>query len=100
MNRRDFLGRSAVSLGLVALVVPESAYQPCGYLHAEDPYAWDVDHVTLDGERIDHVVELDDVNGWLKHYSDLLQWTPTVARQSPPARYRTGVVRVHWKTRT
>ena len=107
MSRREMLACSGgwlAMIGLGASIVrgPRDTYVPTGHLTVDMAAARNVDHVTLDGQRIDRVFELDDVEGWLRHYvrgaddkiivDDLKRGILRVAR-------RTGVVRVHWKER-
>ena len=89
MNRRSFLGRAALApLAIVGLPVSDG-YEPCGHLAVGELGAVEVDYITLDGQRMTHVSELDDIQGWLKHYADFESYTRSI--------YRTGVVRVYWK---
>ena len=69
MNRKGFLKAAAV--GAVAgsvLAMMDDGNQPVGHLTAETTGAMDSDHVSVDGQRVDHVFELDDVQGWVRHY--------------------------------
>lgn len=48
--------------------------------------------VTLNGERVGHVVRLNDVDGWVEYYGQ----NPCVDSESLRTFHRKGVVRVHW----
>lgn len=62
MDRRAFI--SGAPLASLLLVRPP--YVPTGYLHAEDAAAQSVSHVTLNGIKVEHVFEGNDIEGWLR----------------------------------
>jgi hypothetical protein len=99
-TRRRFLA-ALIGAPLVPCVREADDYRPCGHLDAQHPSeaeaAFMVSKVTLDGREIDHVFELDDVQGWLRRYVE------DPDRDGPPRRverieYLTGVVRVYWRS--
>lgn len=102
MNRREFFGTAGppvllggmVALGINALRRGDE-YLPVGHLAAGMPGSFDVDFVTLNGERVDRVVELNDVEGWLTHYGPNLE----IENDSIRTFHRTGTVRIHWRKR-
>ena len=101
MNRAEFLGalgRGSVTAAVAAVAIRgeigAQPYEPCGYLAADMLGGVDVDHVTLNGERVDLVTELDDVEGWVRHLGPNFELDESGERLR--TFHRTGVVRVHW----
>lgn len=94
MNRRDFFRRAASVSTIAAVGGLDSTdgYVPTGYLAAGGPGSDRVDFITLNGARVEHVLEFNDVDGWLRHYVD----APGRAAGMPDVAYRTGIVRVKW----
>lgn len=70
-------------------------YQPIGYLSADhDPDEYPVvSHVTLDGETVDNVSELNDEEGWLVCFTGSPPEDPT---KDWPKEKRLGKVQIHW----
>jgi hypothetical protein len=104
MKRREFLDTISPAVlfaGMIGAGVLSKAngeeYQPVGYLDPETEGSEDVDYVTVNGERVDHVFALNDVAGWVKHYGDNFEVVDS--RGVPRLRtfHREGVVRVHWR---
>ena len=60
-SRRDFFKLGF--LAPLAVVKVDDGYEPAGHVNADDFHAADIDHVTLDGVRIEHVFEANDVEG-------------------------------------
>jgi hypothetical protein len=67
-----------------------------GHLSMDDPRAADVDHVLLDGQRVEGVIELNEVEGWLVRYpGDVRQ--PKEVLEARGRKHHVGVVEVVWK---
>jgi hypothetical protein len=93
-SRREFIAGIAMLGGLVGLLktLPKAdQYQPIGHLKAGDLTAQDVETVTVDGRLIERVFELDDVEGWVRHYVPVDRHYPWRLERL------TGQVRVTWK---
>lgn len=68
-------------------------YQPVGHMTMSHPRVMYVDFVTLDGERVEAVFELDDVEGWVRYYGA----NPEIEGDEIRHYKAEGEVRVHWK---
>jgi hypothetical protein len=95
MSRRQALACCAGIVGMIGFGAgvpahPRQAYVCAGHLTPDSPAALSVSHVTLDGQRVDHVTECDDVEGWLVR---LVEVGPDALRTER----LTGVVRVYWE---
>lgn len=96
MNRRTFLTRAAVSAAILGSEVAilkscsEPTYQPIGSFAVGSP-GWQTAQVFLDGRKVDHVFELNDVEGWLRRYTDA-----KIGADRPPIERLTGAVEVRW----
>lgn len=95
MNRARFLsmlgGVAVAPLGVAAGVTMEAPRQPqVGYIHVDNVGSDAIDYVSLDGRKVAGVFELDDVEGWLRRYTEPCDGFRIVRE--------TGVVEVHWKT--
>jgi hypothetical protein len=82
MDRRAFVALPALA---VATARRHEGYEYAGLVSADGPWGDMVDYVTLDGARVDNVMEADDVSGFV-----------TIYTRARPVR-REGVVRVYWK---
>ena len=99
MNRREFftgLGvfgiiANGLGLGVATGQISVDTYVPAGRLGVGDVGELRVDYITLDGKRLAHVLELDDVEGWVRFLTD--EENP----RGPKVERRTGTVRVHWR---
>lgn len=101
MNRREWFNTAGpialfggmVGLGAKIAVAPHKDYKHTGHMTPDTPGAADIDFVTLDGRRVEHVVELDDVGGWVRYFGPNLEVEGNHIRTY----HGTGVVRVHWR---
>lgn len=110
MNRKEFLelGKAfGILVGFPAAMVgtavaeqkirPPQKYSFRGHLTPHDPDSFDVEYLTLDGQRIEAntVFAADDVEGWISRR------IPEAERKergpAQHAEYLTGVVRFHWR---
>lgn len=100
MDRRGFLsglavagtGAAAVALGVETGQIRVSPpYVPAGRIEAGSHGSRRVDYITLDGKRLEHVMECDDVEGWVRLYVDMDH------DDGPKIERRSGEVRVHWR---
>ena len=99
-SRREFLGGLALACipaALIRVFGHASDYIPTGHVVAGDAQAMRVDYVTLNGARVENVIECNDVEGWLRRYVDL---GSLKSISDPQFQYRTGQVRIHWLAAT
>jgi hypothetical protein len=97
MKRATFLKSFAAAPLAFTGTYLRKGYAPVGHMTTDSPGARDVDHVTVDGRRVERVFELDDVEGYVRYYGP----NPEVEQGPRGERLRTyyeeGEVRVHWK---
>lgn len=98
-NRRAFVASLAALTGsaAVASALPPNdvgpTYEPAGLLEPNTIAAMDIDYVTLDGVKQEHVLRAHDVEGWVEVLIDYkLADGRTIMRQH----HRRGVVRFHY----
>lgn len=96
-TRREFLGATGLAASFVVLKrrMPWSSYTPAGYISVGNPVARNVMAVTLDGKKMTHVFEADDIEGWLTRYTDPLGAENGIIRQER----LTGRVEFIWRTK-
>jgi len=70
-------------------------YVPVGRMEVGGIGSDDVDYVTLDGRRVENVIALDDVEGWVQFSGPNLEVDGDHVRTF----HRKGVIRVHWRSR-
>lgn len=68
-------------------------YQPCGLLCYGIPGYYDVEYVTLNGKRLEHVTSLNDVDGWVEYIGPI---DPADKQRRLRPYHEKGEVRVYW----
>lgn len=93
LHRRSFLSLVPLAAFMPMMTVtPTETYEHTGLLECNTPEASVFDYCTVNGERIDHVIRANDVEGWVEYYP-----RRSDGRVRLRKRYRTGVVRFFFR---
>ena len=92
MKRLNFLSLPGLVAGFGALV-GDTRQPRVGFMDADTYPNWNIAEIHLDGHPIEYVVDLNDVEGWVRHYV-----VTDDARTADKLQYLEGEVEVFWRT--